>query len=156
MKLSEFKKVLATLSRIDFQTPNGDFIPPHFHITEVGQITKDFIDCGGIVRKEKWVNFQLWTATDYDHRLTPEKLLDIITLSEKQLQLTDEEIEVEYQGESIQKFGLDFQGNHFVLTTKQTDCLAPDKCGIPTEKPKLKLSELQNKTNCCDPNSGCC
>ena len=37
--------------------------------------------------------------------------------------------------------------------TKQTDCLAKDNCGIPAQKPKLKLSEVQA---CCTPESGCC
>lgn len=154
MILSQTKKILSNLERISFKLPNGKLVPSHFHVTEVGKITKHFIDCGGTVRKEDVVNFQLWNANDYDHRLHPEKLGNIIKLSEKVLGLEDLEIEVEYQGDTIQKFGLDFDGTHFLLTTKQTDCLAKDKCGIPTEKPRVKLSELQ--TTNCDPKSGCC
>src|SRR5690554_4988855 len=45
---------------------------------------------------------------DYDHRLHPEKLLSIIELSEKVLELKDQEIEVEYQGQTIEKFALEF------------------------------------------------
>lgn len=154
MKLSQVKSVLNELKTISFQLPNGELVPSHFHVTEVGKITKHFIDCGGTVRNEEVVNFQLWNANDYDHRLHPEKLINIINLSERVLGLEDLEIEVEYQGETIQKFGLDFDGTRFLLTTKQTDCLAKDNCGIPTEKPKVKLSKLQ--TNSCNPNSGCC
>src|SRR5699024_1716799 len=113
-----------------------------------------FIDCGGTVRNEEVVNFQLWNANDYDHRLHPEKLLHIIELSEKTLDIGNLEIEVEYQGQTIEKFGLDFDGKKFLLTTKQTDCFAKDNCGIPEDQPKVKLSEKQNKT-LCDPNSGC-
>jgi hypothetical protein len=153
MKLSKVKSILRELKSVGFQLPTGELVPSHFHVTEVGKITKHFIDCGGTVRSEEVVNFQLWNANDYDHRLHPEKLLNIIELSEKVLGLEDLEIEVEYQGDTIQKFGLDFDGTHFLLTTKQTDCLAKDKCGIPTEKPKVKLSELQTS---CNPNSGCC
>ena len=69
----------------------------------------------------------------------------------------DLEIEVEYQGDTIQKFGLDFDGTNFLLATKHTDCLAKDNCGIPAEKPRVKLSQLQETSaNCCTPNSGCC
>lgn len=155
MKLSEIKSALSTLETIAFKLPNGDLVPNHFHVTEVGKITKHFIDCGGTVRREDVVNFQLWNANDYDHRLHPEKLVDIIELSEKVLGIEDLEIEVEYQAETIGKFGLDFDGTNFILTTKQTDCLAKDQCGIPTEKPKIKMSSLQ-ESNCCTPESGCC
>ncbi|MDO6603331.1 hypothetical protein SAMN03080594_104134 [Arenibacter palladensis] len=157
MKLSEVKTILGKLDTIAFQLPNGKLVPSHFHVTEVGKITKNFIDCGGTVRKEEVVNFQLWDSNDYDHRLHPEKLVHIIELSEKVLEIGDLEIEVEYQGDTIQKFGLEFDGTNFLLATKHTDCLAKDNCGIPTEKPRIKLSQLQETSaNCCTPNSGCC
>ncbi|APY00689.1 DUF6428 family protein [Lacinutrix venerupis] len=155
MKLSEVKNRLNELETISFQLPNGELVPNHFHVTEVGKISKHFIDCGGTVRHEDVVNFQLWNANDYDHRLHPEKLLNIIELSEKVLGIEDLEIEVEYQGDTIGKFGLDFDGKHFLLTNKQTDCLAKDQCGIPQEKTKLKFSEIQSG-NSCAPGSGCC
>ena len=85
MKLSEIKKHLATAEAVNFKLPNGTFVPEHFHITEVGQITKHFIDCGGMERKEKVANFQLWNANDTEHRLKPQKLINIIALSEKML-----------------------------------------------------------------------
>ena len=155
MKLSQIKDILKDVKTIRFQLPDNSLVPNHFHVTEVGEITKRFIDCGGTVRKETVVNFQLWNANDYDHRLHPEKLLKIIELSEKTLAIDDNEIEVEYQGTTIQKFGLDFDGNQFLLTTKQTDCLAKDACGIPAEKPKVRLSEMSAQS-CCSPKSGCC
>lgn len=155
MKLSEIKNHLATLKTIAFQLPSGELVPNHFHVTEVGRITKNFIDCGGTLRNEEIANFQLWNADDYDHRLHPEKLLNIIELSEKLLNIADLAIEVEYQGATIGKYGLDFDGTHFLLTNTKTDCLAKDNCGIPEEKPKMKLSEIQTQ-NSCDPNSGCC
>lgn len=155
MKLSEIKKHLAELDTIAFQLPNGELVPNHFHVTEVGKISKNFIDCGGTVRNEEVVNFQLWNANDYDHRLHPEKLINIIELSEKVLGIEDLEIEVEYQGQTIEKFGLDFDGTNFILASKQTDCLAKDNCGIPAEKPKVKLSEVNNEP-CCAPDGNCC
>ena len=158
MKLSEIKSELKKLSAIAFQLPNGELVPNHFHVTEVGKVSKHFIDCGGTVRTEEVVNFQLWEANDYDHRLHPEKLLHIIELSEKTLDLPEAEIEVEYQmATTIGKFNLDFDGTNFLLTTKVTDCLAKDKCGIPQEKPKVKIGEWKPKeTSCCSPDSGCC
>ena len=115
MKLSEIKPVLNTVESVSFILPNGQFVPNHFHVTEVGMITKNFIDCGGTVREEKVVNFQLWEANDFDHRLAPQKLKNIIELSEKVLHLEDAEIEVEYQQDTIGKYNLEFNGTHFLL-----------------------------------------
>lgn len=154
MKLSQAKNHLKSLETIAFELPDGSLVPNHFHVTEVGKITKHFIDCGGTVRHEEVVNFQLWNANDYDHRLHPEKLVKIIELSEKVLGLQDLEIEVEYQGETIGKYGLDYDGGNFLLTTKATDCLARENCGVPTEKLKYSLSSMT--ANSCAPGSGCC
>ena len=156
MKLSEIKNHLKQLETIAFELPNGELVPSHFHVTEVGKVTKHFIDCGGTERKESVINFQLWEENDYDHRLHPEKLVRIIELSERVLGIEDLEIEVEYQGTTIGKYGLDFNGTSFLLTTKVTDCLAKDNCGISSEKPKIRLSEIQAQTSCCTPESGCC
>ena len=156
MKLSEFKKQLSTVTDLNFVLPNGTKVPLHFHVTEVGQVTKNFIDCGGTVRSEKVVNFQLWEANDFDHRLAPKKLNDIIALSEKVLGLEDAEIEVEYQSDTIGKYGLEFNGKDFTLTSTQTNCLAQDKCGIPPEKLKVNLVDLSNNQSCCTPGGKCC
>ena len=160
MKLSDFKKQLSLTQDLTFTLPNGTVVPTHFHVTEVGQINKHFIDCGGTVRNEKTVNFQLWEANDFDHRLAPQKLMDIITLSEKVLRLEDAEIEVEYQSDTIGKYGLEFNGTKFLLTSTQTNCLASDKCGIPADKLKVSLADLSTpKQTCCTPSpSGakCC
>lgn len=157
MKLGEFKRKLKGLETVSFELPNGTLVPSHFHVTEVGSVTKNFIDCGGTIRIEHRVNFQLWEANDYDHRLHPEKLLSIIELSENKLGLRDEEIEVEYQGETVGKYGIATEGDKFLLTSLTTDCLAKDKCGVPPEKLKVSLSSLTPQNNgCCTPGSGCC
>ena len=157
MRLYEFKSKLENIDRLAFKLPDNTLVPAHFHVTEVGRISKHFIDCGGVLRQEKVVSFQLWEADDFDHRLHPKKLLDIIKLSEQKLNIQNLDIEVEYQGNSIQKFGLDFDGKVFTLTTKQTNCLAKDKCGIPTTKNKIELSAIKKQTSTsCLPENGCC
>ncbi len=156
MTLTDVKKHLNKLETISFTLPDGSLVPNHFHVTEVGKISKHFIDCGGVLRQEKKVNFQLWNANDYDHRLHPEKLLKIIELSDEVFNFGDLEIEVEFQGEhTIQKFGLEFSNNSFHLTTLKTDCLALENCGIPQPKQKVKLSAIKTE-NSCAPGSGCC
>jgi hypothetical protein len=148
MNIKEFTEQLSKLDKIEFEG-----VPDHFHITEVGITTKDFIDCGGTVRREQTASFQLWVADDVDHRLKPEKLVEIIAKAQNELlvkfvrddsfaHLVNLEIEIEYQTDTIGKYGLEFDGK-FKLIPKQTDCLAKDKCGV------------EPKTSCC-PGSKCC
>jgi Family of unknown function (DUF6428) len=170
MTLEQIKKHLSTAEAVNFELENGTRVPEHFHVTEVGVVTKHFIDCGGTIRNEKVANFQLWDANDFEHRLKPTKLLNIITLSEEKLGMEDLEIEIEYQAEiedsqtpiyqkkglqTIGKYDLDFNGKNFVLVSKQTACLASDSCGIPRDKLKVNLGEVSNQ-NSCTPGGGCC
>ena len=148
MKLSEIKNHLNTIGSIQFYLPDGTLVPPHFHVTEIGHIQKQFVDCGGSIRKEEVINFQLWTSDDYDHRLNSSKLQSIIQMSEKKLTLKDLPIEVEYQGATIGKYDLEFDGEKFLLISTQTDCLAKDKCALP---PAGETAQNQ-----CSPGSGCC
>jgi len=147
MKLSEIKMILSTAEQVNFRLQDGTSVPGHFHVTEVGVIAKHFIDCGGTVRDEKVANFQLWDANDFEHRLKPRKLLNIIVLSERVLGMDDLEIEVEYQSGTIGKYDLGFDGENFILLSKATACLSKDNCGIP-QQPK--------ENACCTPNGGCC
>jgi hypothetical protein len=151
MKLSDVKNTLSKLSSVNFKLPDSSYVPQHFHVTEVGLVTKHYIDCGGTERKETVVNFQLWEAGDYDHRLAPQKFLKILEVSKKILGDADAlDIEVEYQQSTIGKFGLEFDGKDFVLIHKNTACLAQDACGIPPEKLSRQASE------CGSPKGGCC
>lgn len=137
---------------MSFKLPDGAYLPAHFYVTEVGLVTKHFIDCGGVERQETVANFQLWEAGDYDHRLAPQKFLHILQLSEKILGPQDLDIEVEYQQATIGKFGLASDGHDFLLTAKQTACLAQDACGIPNQF--FSLPQLQVAG--CAPGGGCC
>ena len=153
MLISAFKQTLSELDTLKFQLPNGEFVPAHFHITEVGNITRNFIDCGGVQRQENKLNLQLWVASDKDHRLKPTNLLNILQLAEKQLGNSNIEVEVEYQQSTIGRYKLAFNGAVFQLINTQTACLAPNQCGIPQEKPRVRVTASGLS---CNPNSGCC
>lgn len=145
MTLTEIKEILPTLSNVAFQLEDGTFVPEHFHVTEVGQITKHFIDCGGVIRREQVVNFQLWNADDYEHRLKPGKLLHIINLSEEKLGMVDGEIEVEYQSTTIGKYDLAFNGSNFVLK-KQDHRMSSGRCvRYPGRKNKSNVIPAANQ-----------
>jgi hypothetical protein len=156
MTLQEFKNQLNASSNLNFALPNGKLIPQYFHITEVGKETREFIDCGGTLRKEVVVNFQLWCADDYDHRLKPNKLLNIIRLSEKKLDLNPEStVEVEYQGSTIETYQLGYDNGLFRLIVDKTDCLAKDQCGIPQDF-QNDVNASEKNVASCSPESNCC
>ncbi len=155
MTISEINQQLLAVETVSFELENGTFVPENFHVTEVGKSVKHFIDCGGVMRTEETANFQLWDADDLEHRLKPQKLLSIIELATKKLQIDENlQIEVEFQAETIGKYDLGFNGENFVLLAKKTNCLALDKCGIPAEKIKTNITNITNTD--CKPNSGCC
>jgi hypothetical protein len=151
MTLKDFKIFLNHMDSIEFILPDGEKVMPHFHITEVGQLDRFFVDCGGTVRKTSKVNFQLYVANDLDHRLESKKLLKIIQDSETKLGINELlEIQVEYQGRSIELYEVAYEFGKFNLLSTLTDCLAKDKCGIPEK------SIVENPKPTCIPGSGCC
>ncbi len=155
MNLNTLLEHLDQVDELTFVLPNGTHVPPHFHLTEVGLVSKKFVDCGGTIRDENVISFQLWSADDYDHRLAPCRAYGIIERAQEALGFGNLEIEVEYQSDTIGKYGIEFANGRFLLTAKQTDCLAPDKCGITQARP-VSLSVAESSGSGCSPDSGCC
>lgn len=115
--------------------PSGEFIPDHFHVTEIGCVEKKFIDCGGTRRRSLACSLQVWTAHDAEHRLAAGKLADIFRLARPVLESDELPVEVEYGVEVAAQYRLANvevtpKGLLFVLAGRQTECLAPDKCGV--------------------------
>lgn len=119
---------------LQIMLPSGKFLPDHFHITEVGQIQKKFIDCGGTRRETASCLLQVWTANDFEHRLIAGKLSKIMKLAKEVLELGDLPVEIEF-GDAASHYTIvesivTSKGLLFMLFGKQTACLAPDKCGV--------------------------
>lgn len=125
-------------SAITLQLPDGSAVPAHFHVTEVGRVRKDFIDCGGTVRSWSRCVLQVWVADDVDHRVSPAKLAKIIGLAGPAIlgdAAGDLEVEVEYDVGVITQFPLvaaESRNGSLVLRLggKHTACLATDRCGV--------------------------
>lgn len=138
MKLAELKSLLQAHPEATprFILPDGDAIPAHFHITEVGHVTKRFIDCGGTVHDARATCvLQTWAANDLEHRLDAATFAKILDLGEAILPGDDLEVEVEYDCCVTAQYPIasaQFAGEHldFQLAAKHTDCLAKEKCGI--------------------------
>lgn len=139
MNIREFKQALRDCpqSHVRFRLPDGSLSAPHAHITEVGLVTKSFIDCGGTTRSEAKCLLQLWVADDVDHRVAAGKLLSIL---EKAAHLFDSEelpVDVEHDVGFISQFQLvaaEMTASElvFALAGKHTACLAPEKCCPPS------------------------
>jgi hypothetical protein len=79
-----------------FVLPDGSYIPPHAHVTEVGHVVRNFIDCGGLVGKEEQVVLQTHVGSDTDHRLRSDRFAKILQLGERVLPTSELDINVEY------------------------------------------------------------
>ncbi len=136
MNVSELNQLLRDNpnAALRFVLPTGERIPEHFHVTEVGRVEKDFIDCGGTRRKSVTCLLQAWVANDLDHRIAAGKLATILKLSESVLRSAELPIEVEYGAEVAAQYQLSEVevadgALNFLLVGKQTDCLAKEQCG---------------------------
>lgn len=137
MTVRELRELLDTApAALHLMLPGGEFVPPHFHVTEVGRVQKDFIDCGGTRRSTTSCLVQVWVAADTDHRLDASKLAAILKLATPLLGSDELPVEVEYEGAAVSQYPLaDAEatpgGVLLTLGTKHTDCLAKDRCGVP-------------------------
>lgn len=158
MKLAELKAYLTNGGKTSFTLPNGKQVPAHFHVTEVGESTRNFMDCGGTLRQTRTATLQLWTSIDVHHRLEGAKLVNIIELSQEKIGMGDLDVEVEYQGEeTISRYGLAVGTDGLLLTGTKTACLAEDACGITGAKQLLTVIGTGKETaGSCTPGSGCC
>lgn len=138
MKLTELKAILREHPSAypRFILPDGDQVPAHFHITEVGHVTKRFIDCGGKLHdKTDTCVLQTYAANDVDHRLNAGTFAKILDLGAQVLPNDDIPVEIEYDCCVVAQYPIgdaEFKGEHIEihLGEKHTDCLAKAKCGI--------------------------
>ena len=79
-----------------FMLPNGDYIPAHAHVTEVGHVVRNFIDCGGLVGKEEKILLQTHVGDDADHRLRSDRFAKILQLGNRVVPSTNLDVDVEY------------------------------------------------------------
>jgi len=156
MTFQSFTKLLTENSAnpIHFYLPNGEQIPAHFHITDVGKINRQFIDCGAEIRTENWVQLQLWLGKDSDHRLNSGQINKILQHSDKVLStllnLHEAEVVIEYQIDLISSYTISraeaFDNVlHVYLASRNTDCLA-----------KVRHQQAQSSSSIQSEKSACC
>jgi hypothetical protein len=126
--------------------PDGDPIEAHFHVTEVGRVQRDFVDCGGTVRRTVTCLLQTWVGEDVDHRITGRKLLKAFAHAAPVLGAEDLPVELEYEACNVIQFtvtAVEREAQRLLvrLGGKHTDCLAKEIC-VPS-------SPRQGGGGCC-------
>ena len=164
MNVEEFLSLLEAHpdQSLRITLPNGQTIAPHFHITEVGHVTKNFMDCGGTFRKLESCLLQTWVYSDVDHRLETGKLANILRVAGDVLPSLDLPVEIEHEADVVSQYPVmsaSSDGATLTLSTglKHTACLAMDVCCAPAATPTPKSEKPRIKAgSSCSPNSGCC
>ena len=153
MNTTEFTALLSALGDkpVRFVLPDGGRIPDHAHITEVGRVDREFLDCGGERRKTSFCCLQAWVADDTEHRLPARKLAGGVDRALDPLGLASLPVEIEYEDGVISQFPVVSVGAGEMVTvhlgTKHTDCLAKEVCLPPA---------AGSAAECCAPGSNCC
>jgi hypothetical protein len=151
MKLADLRAVLEkhpdTFPR--FILPDGDHVPPHAHVTEVGHVAKNFIDCGGVTGRSETILLQTHVGQDTDHRLKSDRFAKILQLGERVLPHDQLEVEIEYDCCVVAQYPVSevkLAGQHLevVLGKRHTQCLAQVR------------ARTQLEDSCCATAAICC
>ncbi len=159
MTLHELKSLLAEYPDRYFRLrlPDASAVPLSFHITEVGRVRKDFLDCGGQLRERTTCQLQVWVGEDYDHRIETGKMAGILAKGVVLLPDDSVPVEIEYEDRVISQYTIEtheLTDDAVILNLahKHTECLAPELCGL--QMPDLRLPAIGGKSPCCGP-GGC-
>src|SRR5947199_10830216 len=101
-----------------FVLPNGDYVPPHAHVTEVGHVVRKFIDCGGLTGEEEKVVLQTHVGNDTDHRLRSDQFAKILRLGNRVIPSADLDVDAGYDCCAVAHYPIAQalpEGNHLNL-----------------------------------------
>ena len=132
-----------------FVLPDGDYIPAHAHVTEVGHVVRNFVDCGGLTGKEEKVVLQTHVGDDTDHRLRSDRFAKILRLGDRVIPSADLDVDVEYDCCVVAQYPiaeatLDGENLNLILRRVRTQCRARQR------------SEGETAAGCCAASAACC
>jgi len=138
--------------RVVLKLPSKETLPSHFHFTEIGIVTKHFVDCGGTPRSSRNISLQTWVADDEEHRMNTDKMAKILSHYADDVMLQSLDVLVEVQGDTVGVYGIssveysndDLDPVTVNLAATKTACLAEDKCNVKA-----------TSASCCG-TRGCC
>jgi Family of unknown function (DUF6428) len=132
-----------------FVLPNGDYIPAHAHVTEVGHVVRNFIDCGGLVGKEEKIVLQTHVGNDTEHRLRSDRFAKILQLGNRVIPSANLDVDVEYDCCVVAQYPIAEatpKGDHLnlFLQLARTQCRARER------------REPETAAECCATSAVCC
>ena len=132
-----------------FVLPDGNYIPAHAHVTEVGHVVRNFIDCGGLTGKEEKVLLQTHAGNDTDHRLRSDRFAKILQLGNRVIPSPDLDVDVEYDCCVVAQYPIaeatpDGEHLNLILQRGRTQCRARER------------SEGETAAGCCVASAACC
>jgi len=151
MKYHELQRLLEQHPNMlpRFVLPGGDHIPPHAHLTEVGHVVRNFIDCGGLTGREEKAVLQTHVGDDVEHRLQTDGLAKILELGARVIPQTDLNVEVEYDCCVVAQYPIadtKVDGDHLdlILGRGRTQCRARER------------RQAKPLAGCCSATAACC
>ena len=132
-----------------FVLPDGDCIPAHAHVTEVAHVVRNFIDCGGLTRKEEKVVLQTHVGSDKDHRLRSDRFAKILRLGNRLIPSADLDVDIEYDCCVVAQYPIAEatpEGDHLnlILRRGRTQCRARER------------RDRETAAACCATSANCC
>ena len=132
-----------------FMLPNGDYIPAHAHVTEVGHVVRNFIDCGGLIGKEEKILLQTHVGNDTDHRLRSDRFAKILELGNRVIRNADLNVDVEYDCCVVAQYPIaeamsDGEYLNLILRRNRTQCRARER------------RKSETPAGCCTTSTVCC
>ena len=112
-----------------FVLPDGDYIPAHTHVTEVGHVIRNYIDWGGLTGREEKVVLQTHVGDDTDHRLRSDRLAKILRIGNRVIPSADLNVDVEYDCCVVAQYPVletktDSEHLNVILRSGRTQCRA--------------------------------
>ena len=132
-----------------FVLPDGDYIPSHAHITEVGLVVRSFVDCGGLTGKEEKVVLQTHVGNDTGHRLRSDRFAKILELGNRVIPNADLDVDVEYDCCVVAQYPIaearpDGEHLNLILRRGRTQCRAQER------------RDNETAARCCAISATCC
>ena len=151
MTLSDLQDTLGKYPNMfpRFVLPDGDYIPAHAHVTEVGHVVRNFIDCGGLTGKEEKIVLQTHIGNDTEHRLRADRFAKILRLGNRLIPSADLDVDVEYDCCVVAQYPIaeatpDGRHLNLILRRGRTQCRARER------------RESETAAGCCAASTACC
>lgn len=149
MKLHELQRTLEEHPNAftRFVLPDGEPVPVHAHVTEVGHVARNFIDCGGMIGREEKVVLQTHVGRDIEHRLRSDRFAKILELGNRVVPSVELDVDVEYDCCVVSHYPIAEArpaGEYLdlILDRGRTQCRARERCEAGAE--------------CCATTEACC